>query len=208
MNKIGLRNLLFISLFFLLISSPLLAQPTKESLLKAWEALQKNDPETVLFEKLEKDRYNFKTNWFPFDGELQVINVSIQEQASDYGEHVWGVVEVALKDIPMDFFEKHGHSYLMWKEGSVLHFQEEAKRWVTTAEYYAGKRKKTGHLLEVILGYVYSYSYILLTILIIGMIFSWRKVHKMTKKNIQRSLALSEETNRLLKEILDALKKS
>jgi hypothetical protein len=59
MNKVIL-NLFFSCSFFFLISPVLLAQPTGKSLLEAWEAMQKSDPKTVLFEKLAENHYRFK----------------------------------------------------------------------------------------------------------------------------------------------------
>ena len=70
-----LLSIVFITLF---LSSPhTFAQPSEESLLSAWEALQKNNPKTVVFEKLGERDYKFKTQMFPFDGELKVTNVVV-----------------------------------------------------------------------------------------------------------------------------------
>lgn len=46
------------------------AQPSQQSLVEAWERLQRSDPETLAFEKIAERRYRFRTSRFPFDGEL------------------------------------------------------------------------------------------------------------------------------------------
>src|SRR5215204_7611719 len=53
-------------------------QPTQASLIRAWEQVQKDDPEAVTFEKVGERNYKFKTNRFPFDGELKVLKATVK----------------------------------------------------------------------------------------------------------------------------------
>jgi len=57
MDKIRTKIIIFFLPFIFTLSLTLFAQPSEENLVKAWEMIQKNDPETVVFEKLEENIY-------------------------------------------------------------------------------------------------------------------------------------------------------
>jgi hypothetical protein len=65
---LNMKKIVLIFLFCLAMSSLLLAaeKPSEESLIKAWEELQKRDSNTATFEKIADRRYKFRTNLFPF----------------------------------------------------------------------------------------------------------------------------------------------
>ena len=125
----------------------------EQSLLEAWEQVQKNDRRTVVFEQVEPGspqasvdlkgetarsrEYRFHTKWFPFDGRLRVVNVAVGDQQQWYGQQtpVMGVVEVQLEGLDDDFMTRHAQSYSMWQQTNMLYHDPRTGRWVTMDEY-------------------------------------------------------------------------
>lgn len=129
-------------------------RPTETSLVKAWEDVQKSDPETVTFEKVGERRYRFKTNRFPFDGELRVLKATVDESAAGYGDDedgdfvtaAAGVVEYELAGLPDEVRKKYGHSFSIWERNNRLRFDGERGDWLSSEQYFArvsGKAKET-----------------------------------------------------------------
>lgn len=122
-------------------------QATQESLVKAWEQVQRGDPETVTFEKLGERRYRFKTNRFPFDGELRILKATVTESAGGYeGEEsgggyetasATGVVEYDLVGLSDEVTKKYEHSFANWQATNALHFDRGRGSWITSEEYSA-----------------------------------------------------------------------
>ena len=110
-------------------------QPTQASLVKAWEGLQKDDPETVTFEKVGEHTYRFKTDRFPFDGELKVLKATVQE--SEYAEDgaATGVIEYDLVGLPEEVEKKYEHSLGRWQATNTLYFDGESKGWLSSEQY-------------------------------------------------------------------------
>ena len=220
MKKVNLKIILFL---VFCISLSLLAKPREETLIKTWEAIQKSDPKTVIFEKLEENTYKFKTERFPFDGILKVLNVSIEDRMSDseYG-YIMGVVEIELVDSPRDFMEKYSYSYSMWAQNNMLYYDKETEKWLSNKDYYAKSQERLPKPPRMFFWNILSYGPIV--ILIVFVVFSLIVINNLQKKNrkymdfaedstkkslelIQKSLVLGEESNRVLKEILEELKK-
>lgn len=112
------------------------AEPTDEALLSAWENAQQADPKAEKFEKIETDLYHFKTRRFPYDGNLRVLNLSLEYQPGFGDDDFYlGVVEVELVDLPDDFYEKFAHSYAMWQQTNMLYFNPETDSWLTVKEW-------------------------------------------------------------------------
>jgi hypothetical protein len=203
-----------------------IAQPTEENLIKAWEKLQKEDPHTLLFQKVEKNLYRFKTDQFPFDGELRILNVIIDDRMRgyEYGS-VMGVIEVELVDLPEDILQKYSYSYSLWVTSNTLFYDEESQEWLTPSEYYAKTLPHTSRsqtVLSNLTGYLSTCGYLFILIVVLVIIFLF--IHNVQKRNkkylddskasigrsleiAEKSLHLSEEGNILLKEILEELKK-
>jgi len=220
MNRVSLRIMLLVGFFISLAAS---AEPREKTLVETWEAIQKSDPKTVVFEKLEENTYKFRTERFPFDGILRVLNVSIDDRMSDseYG-YIMGVVEVELVDLPRDFMEKYSYSYSMWAQNNMLYYDKETKKWLSNKDYYAKSQERLPKPPRMFFWNILSYGPII--ILIVFVVFSLIVINNLQKKNrkymdfaedstkkslelIQKSLVLGEESNRVLKEILEELKK-
>lgn len=121
-------------------------QPTQASLIKAWEQVQKDDPETDTFEKVGERSYRFKTHRFPFDGELKVLKATANE--SEYSDEAWasGVIEYDLVGLSEEVEKKYEHSFANWQATNTLYFDREGKNWLSYDEYVArlsAKSKET-----------------------------------------------------------------
>jgi len=209
MCKICLRIGLVSALITIFAYSSVFAKPTEEGLLEAWKNLQKNDPKTIVFEKAGENLYRFKTEKFPFDGKLKVLNLVIDDRMSDleYG-YIMGIVEVELVDLPEDFVNKHPYSYSMWAQDNTLYFDGESDRWLNGKEWNA----KRGDLLNVPPGIFANFLYYGTTVIYLAfmaiLFIILMKTHKKNKEymNIaQKSLTLSEESNKILKRLLEKL---
>ncbi|HWS90636.1 MAG TPA: hypothetical protein VN282_26950 [Pyrinomonadaceae bacterium] len=123
-------------------------QPTQASLINAWEQVQKDDPETVTFEKLGERSYRFKTNRFPFDGELKVLKATVSEP--EYSDEVWasGVIEYDLVGLPEEVEKKYEHSFANWQATNMLYFDREGRNWLSYEEYAARLSAKSKEMLR------------------------------------------------------------
>lgn len=222
MNKIILKIMLLLSLFVFILSLALFAQPSEKSLIETWETIQKNDPKTVVFQKKEENHYRFETEIFPFDGELRVLNISIDDRMRDfkYG-YITGVIELELVNLPESFWKKHSFSYSSWSQNNVLYYDQKTGKWLSSREYYAKSRKDmTGNPLVRFRNIFTNLPIIILIFFIVFLIIISVKIqnknkkyidfaHDSTKKSLelsQKHLILDEETNKILKEILEVLK--
>src|SRR5215212_5458490 len=104
MTKLKMLTLLCAALLVALSHTPArAAQPSQASLVKAWEEVQREDPETVLFEKTGEGSYKFKTKRFPFDGELKLLKATLNDYSygggddDDYDAPVQGYVSGVIE---------------------------------------------------------------------------------------------------------------
>jgi hypothetical protein len=123
------------------------AQPTQAALVKAWEDVQRDDPETVVFEKTGEGSYKFKTNRFPLDGELKVLKATVNDWSygDDDGDegydvpagYVMGVIEYDLVGLSDEVTKKYEHSYSSWRMNNTLYFDKEGGEWLSPEKYRA-----------------------------------------------------------------------
>ncbi|HEX8285375.1 MAG TPA: hypothetical protein VF588_18615 [Pyrinomonadaceae bacterium] len=136
-------------------------QATQDSLVKAWEQVQKGDPETVTFEKVGERRYRFKTNRFPFDGELRILKATVNESPRGFADEelggdykdalATGVIEYDLVGLSEEVSRKYEHSFANWQATNALYFDEARGSWITSEEYrarLAAKYRETARTLE------------------------------------------------------------
>ncbi len=198
--------------------------PMRESLLTAWENAQRSDRNTVVFEKLEEGRYRFQTERFPFDGEIRVNSVYIDDTAASYEEGaVFGVVEVELLDADDEFFRKYRQSYGYWMSGNTLYLDEATGGWLTSREWSENRMQGFGCGSGWLSWFASYYWLFFLLILVVFLFFIGRGARKQMKtavaaqdkalseqeraiKLTEHELELTEDTNRVLHEILGVLK--
>ncbi len=201
--------------------------PTQAGLLAAWEKAMKDDPASKTFQKTADRTYRFQTDRFPFDGELRVLNLVIDDRglAAEEGlpGMVLGVVETELVGAPADFQEKHAMAWSIWNAGNTLFWHQASGRWLTSREYssaasreYRNRQPWYAFLLENI------WFLVLLAFLVFMALLATKTRRQMktamsyqawAQKAMERSLELSErsvataeDSNRALKEILAALR--
>lgn len=135
MTRAGLFTLLGAILMLALSHSTAHAQPSQTSLVRAWEEVQRNDPETVVFEKVGEMHYHFKTNRFPFDGELRVLKATVDDSSSDYDNglngFLTGVIEYDLVGLSPEVARKYEHSFENWETTNTLYFDKESGSWLS-----------------------------------------------------------------------------
>ena len=149
-----------ILLSFCVLSAPVIAQgeaekPSKESLLAAWEQMQKDDPYTVAFENTkEQEIYNFETTIFPFKGKIKVLNELIEKKPGYYygdfreyneklpdGDYI-GIIEVELLGVEKEFAGKYRYSYATWERANALYYHADTKKWYTSEQWTTYKDAK------------------------------------------------------------------
>ncbi len=111
---------------------------TRESVLEAWEQVQAADTQTLRFEEVGEKRYRFKTERFPYDGELHVVNVAIDDLgAIEFEEEPSriAIVEVELVDMPREYRERHIQSIGMWERNNTLYYDAETETWLSFGEW-------------------------------------------------------------------------
>lgn len=207
---------IFFVVSILFFSAPLLAADfTRDSLLVSWEALQKNDPQTIRFEKTKDGAYEFETRWFPYKGRLRVLNVALNSNANEWYDEYnatlpQGVVEIELVDAPADFMKKFSTSYYWWSRNNTLSFDEATQTWMTPDAYrqkqaqqqaaYHNVSAKAGCwqwlnweiFLYVVLG--------LFLLLIVSVRRNVAKTNKMILERQARAMEISEESLLLSKD--------
>lgn len=207
--------------FFVLFILPviLFSAPTKETLIKAWESQQKTDPNTLAFEEISPNIYRFKTERFPFDGELKILNVTIDEQMSGFeGGFIMGIVEIELVDLPEDFLKKYAYSYSSWSQSNILYYDKENETWLSTKDYYTKAQEDlpSGIFIDP-LNYI-PLLFLFFLIIILIFVYNIQKrnrkyldfVRELSQKETElaeRNYKLSKSSNKLLKDILKELKK-
>ena len=187
------------------------AVPTKESLLSGWEEIQKGNHDTVLFEKKSENLYRFKTNIFPYDGEIRILNLVIKDrpvpiQYSNGLPSISGVVELELTSFTDEMKSKYRDSYSVWAENNTLFFDEKGNRWITSKEY--GKMVYTYTQKKIAASPDY-YQYIMILALLIIIFVLPRRHDKKIDSAAQRAeeaISLHKETNKLLQQVLDEMK--
>jgi hypothetical protein len=225
-----ITKLFLIFVCIALLPLTIFAQPSEESLLEAWENLQRSDPKTVVFEKIKERNYRFKTERFPFDGELKVLEVIVDDNYSDMTGTINGIVNVKLVGLDRDTISEYSYGYGRWEQNNYLVYDIEAKEWISSIEYT--KRASSEAMQYQSQDSLFkTFDYALLILLVVGfviiLIIYWLYMRKHSnqlkdnKKYMETSLALNEkslriseeahninkESNELLKDILEELKR-
>lgn len=142
--------LLFFALLFVAFAHAYaVAQPTQDALVAAWERVQREDPETVAFEKTGERAYRFKTGRFPFDGELRLLKATVDDSMAgdEYGVTT-GVIEFDLVGLSDEVVKKYEHSYEAWARTNRLYLDKDARTWVSFDEHFAKVRARANEALR------------------------------------------------------------
>ena len=205
------------------------AQPTQATLVKAWEEVQRNDPETVTFEKTGEGSYKFKTKRFPFEGELKLLKATVNDYSyggggdEDYDVpaqgYVMGVVEYDLVGLSDEVAKKYTHSYSSWQQNNSLYFDKEGGEWLSVEKYrakMAANVKKTSEAYELKekgkkdaglwLGFTFWWGPVLL--MIVFYVWYMKKTGlRRNREYMSMGLAHMQRSEELLERIAEALEK-
>ncbi|HTT32984.1 MAG TPA: hypothetical protein VMH48_05235 [Methylomirabilota bacterium] len=208
-----------------------LAQKTEAGLLSTWEQAQKSDPNTVKFEKVKDREYHFATKRFPFDGELLVRNVVIEDYPAVNQDGVsMGTVEVELQGVGEEFHRTFAMSYGQWSMSNTLYWVPKTQKWLTSEQYFKQVRDRVP--VQTYWPALLNFSWLGFFVVILGvLVFSlWRYNSKIkvinqrsertlqiserngqiAERNAQifeQSLKLQEQNNKVFGEILEELRK-
>ncbi len=176
------------------------AQKTEAGLLAAWEQAQKSDPSTVKFEKIKDRQYHFATKRFPFDGQLLVRNVVIEDYSSVNQNGIgMGTVEVELQGATDEFYRTYARSYSQWNASNTSYWDPQPQRWLTSAQYFQQVRARSPA--QAFWPGLVSFGWLgILLVIFGGLFFSlWRnnKRIKVINQRSERSLQISERNGQL-----------
>jgi hypothetical protein len=216
-------------LLVLAAPAPVAGQATEAGLVQAWEAVQKNDPATTAFEKRAEGSYHFATRRFPFDGELKLLKATIEEPAGA-DTFAYGIVEVELVALPDKITRDYARSYSLWQATNMLTYDSKAKKWMTSREFAAALRAGGIGSLGSARLWTWGPSVFLLAVFLMILWLLARtqrrqkeyakkidrsferseRLQQLAEKNaalVEKALAVAEDSNRVLKEILEALRR-
>jgi hypothetical protein len=176
------------------------AQRSEEGLLAVWEQAQKNDLSTVKFEKVKDRQYHFATKRFPFDGDLLVRNVVIEDfSAVNQNGISMGTVEVELQGVTDDFHRTFARSYAQWNMSNTLHWDPKAQQWLTSEKYFQQVRARFPA--QAIWPTLMGFGWHGILVLIFAFLFFslWRynsKIKAITQRS-ERTLQISERNGQI-----------
>lgn len=204
------------------------ADDSKSALLATWEEYQAASDDLVEFKKLSDKRYRVKFNALPYEGEMQVLAYDVEEIDYDTSGSPYskiGYVEVDLVDTSAEQLNKYSRSYSRWVQSNTLFYNQSNHAWDPLPVY----RKQLELQAEEAIpngfwGWMIDYSsYLLLAVLcyfLYAMVVNDRRVKKsvalqqqamreveVTRRYMEESSGLHKQTNRLLEQILEALKR-
>ena len=212
------------SIIFMISVSPVFAQPTDDSLIQAWEKQQKADQKTIVFEKLKDRHYKFKTSYFPYDGELTIKNLVYGDLGGDADfDYSLGAVQVELSGFDKNLVKQYGYIYSMWDNTNTLYFDKKNFKWLSNKEYAtsiskrAASRQKQFWLVSNFSNFALIIICVIALIIVIRKNKAYMKIafkkqdeglvkYDLAVQQSEKALQQGEETNKLLKEILEALK--
>jgi hypothetical protein len=212
--------------FLLVIFSSHSYPQDKESLLTAWENIQKNSTQVESFEKTDKGRYNIKFSTLPFEGKLVVLGSDTEDIAYGGTNKAYtkaGYLEIDLVGAPDNLMNKYSRSYYKWTASNTLYFNNETSQWVSQKEYTDDLVRNTDVVSDDLLISLFNYwdyffAAILLYFLISVIINNKRvkesvKIQKEAVQDMQKSIVsqneaieLHKETNEILGHMLEELK--
>jgi hypothetical protein len=210
---------------------PARAQKTEASLIAVWELAQKSDPNTTKFEKIKERQYHFATKRFPFDGDLFVRNVVVEDFSAINQDGIsMGTVEVELQGVAEDFHRTFARSYAQWNMSNTLYWDPRTQQWQTSEQYFQKVRARIPR--QAAWPALLSFGWLgALVVIVAALFFSLlrynskiRVINQRSERTLQisernsqiaernaqifeESLKLQKENARVFQEILEELKK-
>ena len=193
-----------------LVSLPVQASD-EASFIQAWEKLQETSKEVEVFTKTDEKKYHVKFTTLPYEGELHVLAVGVETFNSGSKENTTGYVEIDLPAASDELMQKYSRTYYKWAQNNSLYFDEESKKWLTPEQYTNSlkvepEESEISPLFLIIFEY---WNYLLILIILyffISQVVNNRRIKEsfeIQKQTSIEAIKLHNETNKLLKEILN-----
>ncbi|MGH1404521.1 MAG: hypothetical protein ACRBDL_09775 [Alphaproteobacteria bacterium] len=197
--------------------------PSKTAFIEKWEKHISGLDTTEVFEETDTPGiYTFKTNLFPYSGQLELLNVVISEDLDYYYNYdldtdylIKGVAEIKLSNIDDDFESNHYYSFELWNEHHFLFYVKENNRWLTADDLKKRQAKTDGYddfedsstapsaPCALKSGLLSISPIILFLIFIIFIMRRSSKFQKAHTEKFDRSLEMQKEQLELLKKLAD-----
>ena len=198
---------LFVAVFVIMLAQAATAEPSRESLLAAWEEHIRSLAGTESLEKTGDDTYALKDSDLPYDGELRILGALVRSTespgyTSDF-THL-GMVEFELADLPAERLSSQVYYYWL-ADRQTLHYSGATNEWLDSTAY----RDSFSELYEDMpslgaLSFMVNYGIWILLIALV--IFVFVGLNRQTRK----AQSLMDETaaiNQQAKENLDRAEK-
>ena len=175
-------------------------QKTEAGLLATWEQAQKSDASTTKFEKIKDRQYHFATRRFPFDGDLLVRNVVIEDYSSVNQNGIgMGTVEVELQGATDEFYRTYARSYSQWNLSNTLYWDPQPQRWLTSDQYFQQVRARIPT--QALWPGLMSFGWLALLIVIVGMLVlslsRYNSKIKAINQRSERTMQISERNGQI-----------
>lgn len=195
------------------------AEPSNESLIAAWEKVQRGDPEVQLLEKRGSGRYRLETSHFDYAGPAEITDIAIDPMPG-FEAGALGVIHVELPALSQEARRQRAHSLGIWQRNNTLYWSETEGRWLDSNEWGRRVQNEYGN------AWLWGIDWFWILFLVIFAAVLWwttRKANRQMEKGLsanedalegqrrameltETSLRLHEETNALLREIRDGLR--
>ena len=185
-----------VALIAVLIAQVASANPTRESLVAAWEEHIRSLPATTSFEKTADGTYRYADTDLPYDGELKVQGALVRSSESpgfdsDY-THL-GMVEFELTDLPEERLTSQVYYYWL-ADRQTLHYSATAAAWVDSTTY----RDSFDDLYDLpslgALSFMIKYGiWILLAALVIFIFVGFGKQTKKARQLMDETAAINQQ---------------
>lgn len=205
----------------LLVTTSVTAAPTEENLLAAWEEAQRADPKVELLEATGEREYRFETTHFPYRGTLVLTEVVVDRMPGANSDAV-GFVQVKLPDADDELFTDHAFAWSRWQRHNTLYWSEEDNRWLGWEEQQARWDEDAW---QTTWWSAIDWIWIVfLAVLLLVVLLTSRKANRNVATSLaaqdealaqqrkamemmERGIRVNEESNQLLREIRDLLKR-
>jgi hypothetical protein len=154
-------------------SAAMAAEPTRQSLIEAWEAHMAQIPGTQAFEARGEDVYFIRDESLPYEGELRRVGVLVRpmDTVTEGAQFThMGIVEFELPDFPVERMQYQ--SYYLWLEDRQNFYYSQADQaWLDSAAYRASFQDQMGVGSFRVLSFMLNYGIWILLIALIAFIF-------------------------------------
>ncbi|GAA0823458.1 hypothetical protein GCM10009111_33150 [Colwellia asteriadis] len=128
---------LIVLCFSVFINKTYATSPNKQELLTYWEQLQQGNAELKSFNKVDTNTYAISFNNIPFEGDIELINIDIQEVTYETPVPInyIATIEIKFPEELEQLKDGYSHSFYRWADSSHFYYDYNANNWLTSKEY-------------------------------------------------------------------------